>query len=97
MPLWLEQDLHWWLVALFGAHFIPFVFLSIRRKTWRLLPSVLTFFFLIMLNVFKGLSFNPTLLSWPLQSWARALALFFAGITFIAFVYRRVQKKRSVG
>jgi hypothetical protein len=97
MPLWLEQHLPWWLAALFFAHFIPFVVLSFHRKTWRFLPSVLTFLFLIILNVFRGLQLNPILLSWPFQSIIRTLALCFATLTIILFVNRQVQKKRSVG
>jgi hypothetical protein len=92
MPHWLAEQLPWWLTALFSAHFIPFLILSVRRKTWRYLSTLLTFGFLVLLNIFKGLSIDPDIAGLSGQFLLRSLAILFAGITLVLFIKRRVQK-----
>ena len=48
-------SIEWGLALLFIIHFLAFVALSWRRRTWQYAPATVTFALLVSLNVFKAL------------------------------------------
>ena len=94
MPSWISDHLDAWLGAVFFAHWLPFVWISWRRRTWRYASTVAVFSFLVALQILRVLDVDAPLGPVTLQGWMRALAYLSLGITLTLLVWRRVAARR---
>ena len=82
------MTVEWLLVGLFLVHFVAFVVLGVRRRTWRYLPATVTFALLVTLHLSSALDVGSD----GLRDGLRLCAYVGLGVSLVSWAWRRFRR-----